>query len=145
MLWNQRGRIGSNAPKLTLVFKDGVWYLTIVITIFRERSPHEKQSAYAYNAKSSPHLGATYRDRSCWELTLNTCHLASDYDGPTQLAIDNSQKPAQNSYRYVDATLTIPKGSLYSCCGMNLAFNRELVGPSMYFGLMGHVRNIRKL
>lgn len=22
-------------------------------------------------------------------------------------------------------------------CGMNLAFNRELIGPSMYFGLMG--------
>lgn len=62
-----------------------------------------------------------------------------DYDGPTQLAIDNSRKPAQNSYRYVDATLTIPRGSLFSCCGMNLAFNRELVGPSMYFGLMGHV------
>ncbi len=22
-------------------------------------------------------------------------------------------------------------------CGMNLAFNRDLIGPSMYFGLMG--------
>ncbi len=22
-------------------------------------------------------------------------------------------------------------------CGMNLAFNRELIGPAMYFGLMG--------
>lgn len=22
-------------------------------------------------------------------------------------------------------------------CGMNLAFNRDLIGPAMYFGLMG--------
>jgi hypothetical protein len=22
-------------------------------------------------------------------------------------------------------------------CGMNLAFNRELIGPALYFGLMG--------
>ena len=30
--------------------------------------------------------------------------------------------------RYVDAVLTIPKGVLYSNCGMNLAFDREMVG-----------------
>ena len=29
------------------------------------------------------------------------------------------------------------QGSLYPMCGMNLAFNRELIGPAMYFGLMG--------
>lgn len=39
--------------------------------------------------------------------------------------------------RYVDAVLTIPKGTLFPMCGMNLAFNRELIGPAMYFGLMG--------
>ncbi|CAN1313203.1 Probable UDP-arabinopyranose mutase 2 [Linum perenne] len=39
--------------------------------------------------------------------------------------------------RYVDAVLTIPKGTLFPMCGMNLAFNRELVGPALYFGLMG--------
>ena len=39
--------------------------------------------------------------------------------------------------RYVDAILTIPKGTLFPTCGMNLAFDRELIGPAMYFGLMG--------
>ncbi|MBA0789103.1 hypothetical protein Gotri_027888 [Gossypium trilobum] len=28
-------------------------------------------------------------------------------------------------------------GTLFPMCGMNLAFNRELIGPAMYFGLMG--------
>lgn len=40
-------------------------------------------------------------------------------------------------FRYVDAVLTIPKGTLFPMCGMNLAFDRELIGPGMYFGLMG--------
>lgn len=39
--------------------------------------------------------------------------------------------------RFVDAVLTIPKGTLFPMCGMNLAFDRELIGPAMYFGLMG--------
>lgn len=39
--------------------------------------------------------------------------------------------------RYVDTVLTIPKGTLFPMCGMNLGFNRELIGPAMYFGLMG--------
>lgn len=41
------------------------------------------------------------------------------------------------SISYVDAVLTIPKGTLFPMCGMNLAFNRDLIGPAMYFGLMG--------
>ncbi|XP_074557205.1 UDP-arabinopyranose mutase 3-like [Curcuma longa] len=55
-----------------------------------------------------------------------------DYDAPTQLV-----KPLERNQRYVDAVLTIPKGTLFPMCGMNLAFNRELIGPAMYFGLMG--------
>ncbi|KAJ7943319.1 alpha-1,4-glucan-protein synthase [UDP-forming] 1 [Quillaja saponaria] len=55
-----------------------------------------------------------------------------DYDAPTQLV-----KPHERNTRYVDAVLTIPKGTLFPMCGMNLAFNRELIGPAMYFGLMG--------
>lgn len=39
--------------------------------------------------------------------------------------------------RYVDAVLTIPKGTLFPMCGMNLGFDRDLIGPAMYFGLMG--------
>ncbi|KAL9689160.1 hypothetical protein QQ045_033593 [Rhodiola kirilowii] len=55
-----------------------------------------------------------------------------DYDAPTQLL-----KPRERNSRYVDAVMTIPKGTLFPMCGMNLAFDRELVGPAMYFGLMG--------
>ncbi|KAJ9559714.1 hypothetical protein OSB04_004874 [Centaurea solstitialis] len=55
-----------------------------------------------------------------------------DYDAPTQLV-----KPRERNTRYVDAVLTIPKGTLFPMCGMNLGFDRELIGPAMYFGLMG--------
>ncbi|CAI5961894.1 unnamed protein product [Closterium sp. NIES-65] len=55
-----------------------------------------------------------------------------DYDAPTQLV-----KPSERNSRYVDAVMTIPKGTLFPMCGMNLAFDRELIGPAMYFGLMG--------
>lgn len=40
-------------------------------------------------------------------------------------------------FRYVDAVMTLPKGILFPMCGMNLAFDRTLIGPAMYFGLMG--------
>ena len=30
------------------------------------------------------------------------------------------------------------QGTLFPMCGMNLAFDRTLIGPAMYFGLMGH-------
>lgn len=40
-------------------------------------------------------------------------------------------------FRYVDAVMTVPKGTLFPMCGMNLAFDRDLIGPAMYFGLMG--------
>jgi reversibly glycosylated polypeptide/UDP-arabinopyranose mutase len=55
-----------------------------------------------------------------------------DYDAPTQLV-----KPMERNTRYVNAVLTIPKGTLFPMCGMNLAFDRDLIGPAMYFGLMG--------
>ncbi|CAL9201878.1 unnamed protein product [Musa hybrid cultivar] len=55
-----------------------------------------------------------------------------DYDAPTQLV-----KPCERNTRYVDAVLTIPKGTLFPMCGINLAFDPELIGPAMYFGLMG--------
>ena len=61
-----------------------------------------------------------------------------DYDGPTQLAVETSSKPAGTTARMVDAVMTIPKGTLYPCCGMNICFDREAIGPAMYFGIMGH-------
>ena len=38
-------------------------------------------------------------------------------------------------YGHVHSVLL--QGTLFPMCGMNLAFNRELIGPAMYFGLMG--------
>jgi len=29
------------------------------------------------------------------------------------------------------------QGTLFPMCGMNLAFERTLIGPAMYFGMMG--------
>jgi hypothetical protein len=58
--------------------------------------------------------------------------LRADYDAPTQMV-----KPRERNTRYVDAVMTVPKGTLFPMCGMNLAFDRNLVGPAMYFGLMG--------
>eukprot|EP00775_Hariotina_reticulata_P009443 gene9443-9609_t len=55
-----------------------------------------------------------------------------DYDAPTQMV-----KPLERNTRYVDAVMTVPKGTLFPMCGMNLAFDRSLIGPAMYFGLMG--------
>ncbi|XP_020265913.1 UDP-arabinopyranose mutase 3-like isoform X2 [Asparagus officinalis] len=54
------------------------------------------------------------------------------YDAPTQLL-----NPLERNKRYVDVVMSISKGTLFSMCGMNLAFDRELIDPAMYFGLMG--------
>ncbi|CAD6223149.1 unnamed protein product [Miscanthus lutarioriparius] len=45
-----------------------------------------------------------------------------DYDAPTHFV-----KPLREKHQ----------GTLFPMCGMNLAFDRELIGPAMYFGLMG--------
>lgn len=57
---------------------------------------------------------------------------AYDYDAPTQIL-----KVHERNTRYVEATLTIPRGILYPLCLMNLAFDRELIGPAIMQGLMG--------
>jgi reversibly glycosylated polypeptide/UDP-arabinopyranose mutase len=58
---------------------------------------------------------------------------APDYDAPTQLL-----KPDERNTRFVNATLTIPSGTLYPMCSMNVAFNRRLIGPAFMQGLMGN-------
>jgi reversibly glycosylated polypeptide/UDP-arabinopyranose mutase len=56
-----------------------------------------------------------------------------DYDAPTALA-----KPRERNARHAgDVVTTIPRGTLFPMCGMNLAFDRALIGPALYFGLMG--------
>ncbi|XP_031118626.1 probable UDP-arabinopyranose mutase 5 isoform X2 [Ipomoea triloba] len=63
----------------------------------------------------------------------------ADYDAPTQ-----ALKPKQRNSRYVDAVLTVPARALMPVSGINIAFNRELVGPALSpaFRLAkeGHVR-----
>ncbi|XP_062143956.1 probable UDP-arabinopyranose mutase 5 [Alnus glutinosa] len=50
----------------------------------------------------------------------------ADYDAPTQ-----ALKPEQKNSRYVDAVMTVPAGALMPVSGINMAFNRELVGPAL--------------
>ncbi|KAF2597495.1 hypothetical protein F2Q68_00007371 [Brassica cretica] len=51
--------------------------------------------------------------------------------------VKNIMRVSKSLFGYVDAVMTIPKGTLFPMCGMNLAFDRDLIGPAMYFGLMG--------
>lgn len=59
------------------------------------------------------------------------------------MGIEASKKPAKITTRMPDCVCTVPRGTMFSCCGMNVAFDRELVGPSMYFGIMGHGYPVR--
>jgi hypothetical protein len=43
-------------------------------------------------------------------------------------------KPRERNTRYVDAVMTVPKNCLYSMSSLNLAFDRQLIGPAMYCG-----------
>nr|GMC50555.1 probable UDP-arabinopyranose mutase 5 [Ipomoea batatas]GMC91262.1 probable UDP-arabinopyranose mutase 5 [Ipomoea batatas]GME19164.1 probable UDP-arabinopyranose mutase 5 [Ipomoea batatas] len=49
-----------------------------------------------------------------------------DYDAPTQAI-----KQRQRNTRYVDAVLTVPAKAMMPMSGINIAFNRELVGPAL--------------
>jgi len=55
-----------------------------------------------------------------------------DLDALTQRA-----RPDLRIWDEVPIVQTVPRGAQYSMCGMNLAFDRELIGAAMYFGLMG--------
>ena len=55
-----------------------------------------------------------------------------DLDAATQ-----RNRPDLRVREEVPIVQTVPRGAPYSMCGMNLAFDRQLVGPAMYFGLMG--------
>jgi len=48
----------------------------------------------------------------------------ADYDAPTQ-----ALKPGLRNSRYVDAVLTVPVRAMMPVSGINIAFDRELVGP----------------
>ncbi|KAL6977081.1 putative UDP-arabinopyranose mutase 5 [Sarracenia purpurea var. burkii] len=48
----------------------------------------------------------------------------ADYDAPTQ-----ALKPGHRNSRYVDAVLTVPARVMMPVSGINIGFDRELVGP----------------
>ncbi|XP_058183223.1 probable UDP-arabinopyranose mutase 5 isoform X1 [Rhododendron vialii] len=55
----------------------------------------------------------------------------ADYDAPTQ-----ALKPELRNSRYVDAVLTVPARSMMPLSGINIGFDRELVGPALLPALM---------
>lgn len=55
-----------------------------------------------------------------------------DFGAPGQMA-----DPDWRNDKYADAVVTVPYETMFPMCGMNLAFDQELIGPAMYFGLMG--------
>lgn len=50
----------------------------------------------------------------------------ADYDAPTQ-----ALKPGQRNSRFVDAVLTVPARAMLPVSGINIGFDRQLVGPAM--------------
>ncbi|KAK1400569.1 UDP-arabinopyranose mutase [Heracleum sosnowskyi] len=50
----------------------------------------------------------------------------ADYDAPTQ-----ALKPDQRNSRYVDAVLTVPLRAMMPVSGINIGFNREVMGPAL--------------
>lgn len=54
----------------------------------------------------------------------------ADYDAPTQ-----ALKPSERNKRYVDAVMTVPFKALMPVSGINVGFDRELVGPVLIPGL----------
>ncbi|KAJ7525911.1 hypothetical protein O6H91_09G111100 [Diphasiastrum complanatum] len=56
---------------------------------------------------------------------------AADFDAPTRIL-----KPNKRNLTEVDAVVTIPRGSLFPMSAINLAFDRRIVGPAMFYGLL---------
>ncbi|CAN6447527.1 unnamed protein product [Victoria cruziana] len=45
-------------------------------------------------------------------------------------------KSGKHNERIVDAVITIPKGTMFALSGVNVALNRELIGPVLFSGLI---------
>ncbi|KAE8679040.1 putative UDP-arabinopyranose mutase 2 [Hibiscus syriacus] len=59
-------------------------------------------------------------------LSCGLWHNLADFDAPTQ-----ALKPEERNSLYVDAVLTVPARTLMPISGINIAFNRDLVGPAL--------------
>lgn len=54
----------------------------------------------------------------------------ADYDAPTQVL-----KPTNKNSLYVDAVLTVPTKVMMPVSGINIGFNRQLLGPAIFPGI----------
>ena len=54
-----------------------------------------------------------------------------------QLGCKSAVRARSGSALGVVRSIACVQGTLFPMCGMNLAFDRVLIGPAMYFGLMG--------
>ncbi|KAK6911263.1 Reversibly glycosylated polypeptide family [Dillenia turbinata] len=54
----------------------------------------------------------------------------ADYDAPTQ-----ALRPGSRNNRYVDAVMTVPARSMMPISGINIAFDRGVIGPAFFPGL----------
>eukprot|EP00253_Pinus_taeda_P008658 PITA_08658 len=45
------------------------------------------------------------------------------------------RKLEEKNTQYVDAVMTVPNGALFPMSGINIAFDREIIGPAMFSGL----------
>lgn len=54
----------------------------------------------------------------------------ADYDAPTHVV-----KPNEKNVRYVDAVMTVPVRAMMPVSGINIGFNREVLGPALLPGL----------
>uniref|UniRef100_A0A1D1YV03 Putative UDP-arabinopyranose mutase 5 n=1 Tax=Anthurium amnicola TaxID=1678845 RepID=A0A1D1YV03_9ARAE len=53
----------------------------------------------------------------------------ADYDAPTQVV-----KPEERNCRYVDTVLTVPVRAMMPVSGINIAFDRAVMGPALFPG-----------
>jgi len=66
-------------------------------------------------------------------VSCGLCLNVADLDSPTQ-----ALKPALRNLRYVDAVLTVPARALVPLSGINIAFNRQALGPAIGVSLQGY-------
>ncbi|MFS7969082.1 putative UDP-arabinopyranose mutase [Helianthus anomalus] len=92
-----------------------------------------RQSMHLGVLATSSHAVSTQTRFAVYNKPMMTLLLGPTGCGKTTLL----KALSGNDQAFVDAVLTILKGTLFPMCGMNLAFDRELIGPAMYFGLMG--------
>lgn len=63
-------------------------------------------------------------------LSCGLCLNLADLDAPTQ-----ALKPEMRNTRYVNAVLTVPARTMMPLSGINVAFDRSIIGPALFPGL----------